>query len=160
MLVAGAFSTTTFAPFSRPFTSTTMASSLKRKEAPADTPPSKRSKSDKPAKDGFKGKPKGDKPEKPAGDSRPAVAPVISKLKEDEPLFPRGGGSVLSPLEHKQIQIQAKSDALFEEQSGASAKKAEKASRKKKRKSEVEEPSKPDEDAVKIESLNYKVCVT
>jgi rRNA biogenesis protein RRP5 len=132
--------------------------SLKRKEAPAGTPPSKRSKSDQPAKDGFKGKPKGDKPEKAADESKKPAAPVISRLKEEEPLFPRGGGSVLSPLEHKQIQIQAKSDALFEEQSGASGKKAEKGQRKKKRKSEVEEPKTVDEDAVKIESLNYKVC--
>ncbi|KAL9125990.1 MAG: hypothetical protein Q9217_004885 [Psora testacea] len=37
---------------------------------------------------------------------------------KEEPAFPRGGASVLTPLEHKQIQIQAKQDVLFEEITG------------------------------------------
>jgi rRNA biogenesis protein RRP5 len=83
---------------------------------------------------------------------------VVTKLKEEEPLFPRGGGSVLTPLEQKQISIQAKKDVLFEEHSAAQ--KGEKASRKKRRKSRADETAdKPtkDDDAVKIESLNFKV---
>ena len=38
-----------------------------------------------------------------------------SVLREEEPLFPRGGGSVLTPLEHRQINIEAKRDVLFEQ---------------------------------------------
>ncbi|KAB5558620.1 hypothetical protein GE09DRAFT_1203503 [Coniochaeta sp. 2T2.1] len=130
---------------------------VKRKEArsEAESRPSKRSKSDKPSKDDAK--PKEDKKE----DRKPVTAPVVSRLVAEEPLFPRGGGSVLSPLEHKQIQVQAKTDALFEEQSGTGAKNTEKALKKKRRKSEKADESKPvrDEDAVKVESLNYKRLV-
>ena len=42
----------------------------------------------------------------------------LSVLKDEEPAFPRGGASVLTPLEHKQIQIQAKQDVLFEQSTG------------------------------------------
>jgi rRNA biogenesis protein RRP5 len=38
-----------------------------------------------------------------------------SILRDEEPSFPRGGGSVLTPLERKQIQIQATRDVLFEQ---------------------------------------------
>lgn len=41
--------------------------------------------------------------------------PKPSVLKQEESAFPRGGGSVLTPIERKQIQIQATQDALFEE---------------------------------------------
>ena len=44
-----------------------------------------------------------------------------SILQKEEPAFPRGGASVLTPLEHKQIQIQAKQDALFEQSTGKKA---------------------------------------
>lgn len=39
----------------------------------------------------------------------------LSVLRDDEPSFPRGGGGVLTPLERKQIQIQANKDVLFEQ---------------------------------------------
>ena len=42
-------------------------------------------------------------------------ASELSVLRDDEPSFPRGGGSVLTPLERKQIQIQAHKDVLFEQ---------------------------------------------
>lgn len=146
-------------------------SSLKRKGAPSgsssakdvkpttEARPSKKAKSEKPPKKEFKK----DEPkiyEKATSKPAPTTtAPAISRLKEEEPLFPRGGGSILSPLEHKQIQIQAKNDALFEEASEAPAKKGEKGQQKKKRKSATKDDKAPfDEDAVKIESLNYKVC--
>lgn len=45
-------------------------------------------------------------------------APII---RQDEPAFPRGGASVLTPLEQKQIQIQAKDDVLFEQSTGKRA---------------------------------------
>ena len=44
--------------------------------------------------------------------------PLLNKtsvLREEEPLFPRGGGSVLTPLEHRQINVEAKRDVLFEQ---------------------------------------------
>lgn len=39
----------------------------------------------------------------------------LTVLRDDEPSFPRGGGSVLTPLEKKQIHIQATKDVLFEQ---------------------------------------------
>ncbi|KAK0736841.1 hypothetical protein B0T21DRAFT_286447 [Apiosordaria backusii] len=135
--------------------------SLKRKEGPDgsasksakptnDARPSKRAKGSDATKDSNKKG--GAKPPK-------SSAPATSLLKEEEPLFPRGGASVLTPLEQKQIQIQAKNDVLFEE---AASKKAggEKAKKKKARKSKGGEvaPAK-DEDAVKVESLNFKRLV-
>ena len=42
----------------------------------------------------------------------------LSVLRAEEPAFPRGGASILTPLEHKQIQIQAKQDVLFEQNTG------------------------------------------
>ena len=56
--------------------------------------------------------------EKPA---RPAQASTLSALREEEPAFPRGGASVLTSLEHKQIQIQAMKDVLFEQNTGRKA---------------------------------------
>ena len=56
------------------------------------------------------------RPEKKA---RPSPsASKLSILREEEPAFPRGGASILTPLEHKQIQIQAKQDVLFEQDAG------------------------------------------
>ncbi|KAF3769581.1 nucleic acid-binding protein [Cryphonectria parasitica EP155] len=145
-------------------------SSLKRKDAPStnsstqnvkpatDTRPSKKAKSDKPGKsEEFK---KGSK----TTDKTPSSGPAIATIKDEEPLFPRGGGSVLTPLEHKQITIEAKRDALFEEEFGKSAKTGSKDSKKKRRKSSTKDAegtrkSTRDEDAVKIEGLNYKRLV-
>ncbi|KAJ5782565.1 hypothetical protein N7457_004339 [Penicillium paradoxum] len=42
-------------------------------------------------------------------------ASELSVLRDDEPSFPRGGASILTPLERKQIQIQANRDVLFEQ---------------------------------------------
>ncbi|OJJ37524.1 hypothetical protein ASPWEDRAFT_50685 [Aspergillus wentii DTO 134E9] len=51
------------------------------------------------------------------GKSKPTStkASELSVLRDDEPSFPRGGASVLTPLERKQIQIQATKDVLFEQ---------------------------------------------
>ena len=49
---------------------------------------------------------------------KPSSSAKLSVLKDEEPAFPRGGASVLTPLEHKQIQIQAKQDVLFEQNTG------------------------------------------
>lgn len=100
-------------------------------------------------------------PSKKANKKTPSGAPAIATIKKDEePIFPRGGGSVLTPLEHKQITIEAKRDALFEEESGGKpSKKEDKESKKRKRKSKEKDIVKPvrDENAVRIEGLNYKV---
>lgn len=44
----------------------------------------------------------------------------LSALRVEEPAFPRGGASLLTPLEHKQIQVQAINDVLFEQSTGKS----------------------------------------
>lgn len=168
-------------------------SSLKRKDAPGsgatapnktgksngDTRPSKRSKSDNdkktPAKKssgGGGGGGGGDaksssKPSKSSSSdtSKSVNLPIVSvsRLKEEEPIFPRGGGSVLTPIEHKQIAIQAKQDVLFEQEAGKGVQKADRTSKTKK-KSKSQKDGKlsnihQGDDAIKIESLNYKRLV-
>lgn len=51
---------------------------------------------------------------KSASNSAPKASEV-SVLRDDEPSFPRGGASVLTPLERKEIQNQATKDVLFEQ---------------------------------------------
>ena len=153
-------------------------SSLKRKEGPdgsskskrpAESRPSKRSRpsDSKPNNSKDDGKtaakktkdatnPPKSKPNK--SDAKPAPAPAVSLLREEEPLFPRGGASVLTPLEHKQIQIEAKNDALFEQEAAASGKK-EKVKGKKRKSEAGGATTVRSEDDVKIESLNFKVCL-
>ena len=104
----------------------------------------------------------------PAKRSRP-----VSKLGDEEAAFPRGGASALTPLEHKQIAIEATRDVLFEQQQGGRTSKpeldGEEDSRpKKKLKSKDSKGKKkgaavtavPDEEHIKIEGLNYKVFWT
>ncbi|KAF2964648.1 hypothetical protein GQX73_g8919 [Xylaria multiplex] len=135
-------------------------SSLKRKDAPGGAPVAKspkRSKSDKPQSK-QNAIPQPSKPQQ----QKPTSASGVSRLKEEEPLFPRGGGSVLSPLEHKQISIQAKQDVLFEQESGQGAKKSEQSSKRKKSKTpqnKLSNDARSAEDGVRIESLNYQRLV-
>ena len=56
------------------------------------------------------------RPEKKRKPSTPTQN--VSVLRAEEPAFPRGGASILTPLEYKQIQIQAKEDVLFEQNTG------------------------------------------
>lgn len=106
-----------------------------------------------------------------------AFAPVskLSVLKNEEPAFPRGGASILTPLEHKQIHIQAKGDVLFEQSTGKKSARNEfegeeneedlpahsdsaplKAKRKKgSKKGKLVEVT--EEVGVRIEGLSYKV---
>ena len=66
----------------------------------------------------------GEKPvaERPAKKQRPPTTSTatLATLKE-EPAFPRGGANILTPLEQKQINIQAKQDVLFEQNTGKRA---------------------------------------
>ena len=121
------------------------------------------------------------KPESKSRDTAPQAS-ELSVLRDDEPSFPRGGGSVLTPLERKQIQIQANKDVLFEqkgvkkptrefaddmdddeddedvEMEDADTKAGAKKSRKKKtkgKKSTNKESS--EKEGVRIEGLSYKV---
>lgn len=54
---------------------------------------------------------------KPSATSSPTLQtkPSLSVLNSNERSFPRGGASALTPLEKKQIQIQATRDVLFEQ---------------------------------------------
>jgi rRNA biogenesis protein RRP5 len=106
--------------------------------------------------------------EKSTSSNKIPAVPKLSKAREEEAAFPRGGASVLTPLEHKQIQIEATRDVLFEQgaKSAATAEEggeAQNATRKKtksklkgKGKKGGEEAS-PQEETVKIEGLSYKV---
>ena len=51
----------------------------------------------------------------PAAKPKPDISTEKSIFKDEERSFPRGGASVLTPLEHKQIQIKANQDVLFEQ---------------------------------------------
>lgn len=96
-------------------------------------------------------------------------APKISRVREEEVAFPRGGASVLTPLEHKQIQIEATRDVLFEQgtkslrvadedvEVASHGARQQKSKKKGKQGIEVVES---EGDSVKIEGLNYKVCHT
>ena len=103
----------------------------------------------------------------------------LSVLREEEPAFPRGGASILTPLEHKRIQIQAKQDVLFEQSTGKKAARNEfeddendedmpdqpdGAIKKSKNKSKVKEQKGKrknivEEATVRIEGLSYRVNV-
>ncbi|KAF7550002.1 hypothetical protein G7046_g8161 [Stylonectria norvegica] len=141
-------------------------SNLKRKDAPGGNPPSKSAKNTKEARPTKKES--SSKDAKPAYDAKPASEapvkkPVVSLLKDEEPMFPRGGGSVLTPLEQKQIQLEAKADALKEDEFNTTSKTL----KKKKRKNAIESESKKgekkggddEEDAIKVESLSFKTLV-
>jgi len=109
------------------------------------------------------------RPEEKEKRSGPRVPPVpkLSKPRDEEVAFPRGGASVLTPLEHKQIQIEATRDVLFE--AGAKSSNAgldggeEQNVTKKKHKPKPKSKGKAgaeaveEEDIIKIEGLSYKV---
>ena len=91
----------------------------------------------------------------------------LSKAGDEDEAFPRGGASVLTPLEHKQIQIDATRDVLFEQEETKSSGKVDDerdVSVKKKPKSRsksktTSKASEPEPDIIKIEGLSYKVGI-
>ncbi|KAL3417735.1 S1 RNA binding domain-containing protein [Phlyctema vagabunda] len=99
--------------------------------------------------------------------------PKISKGREEETAFPRGGASLLTPLEHKQIQIEATRDVLFEQgaksakanqedgagESGSSKKKQKLKAKGKGKEKKGAETGEVEDDDVKIEGLSYKRLV-
>ena len=98
----------------------------------------------------------------------------LAVLPKEEPAFPRGGGSILTPLEQKQIQTQAVKDVLFEQSTGQKVTRDEfgdeenevvKSASKTKRKVRSKDKKKKDlpseqEHGVRMEGLSYKVCLT
>lgn len=119
------------------------------------------------------------RPEKKHKPSTSISTQKLSVLREEEPAFPRGGASILTPLEHKQIQIQAKQDVLFEQNTGKKAARndfedeendedmpGQPSGLVKKSKNNTKPRSKKgkkdgvvEEAAVRIEGLSYKVCM-
>jgi rRNA biogenesis protein RRP5 len=118
-----------------------------------------------------------DKP-KPSPNENPKAS-ELTVLRDDEASFPRGGASVLTPLERKQIHVQAAKDVLFEQKgpkkqsddvgddeeeedvkmddaddTAAAVKKPRK--RKTKSKKNAEQPA-SEPQGVRIEGLNFKV---
>ncbi|KEY69053.1 hypothetical protein S7711_03351 [Stachybotrys chartarum IBT 7711] len=136
-------------------------SSLKRKDAPGGTPPSKSAKKTKEARPSKKNAATdaGTTKTKTAKPSQEAAKPaVISALKDEEPMFPRGGGSVLTPLEQKQIQLEAKADAMREEEFNTGGKTLTKKKRKVSLKGgkKASKKGEEEEENIKVESLSFK----
>ncbi|KAF2031173.1 nucleic acid-binding protein [Setomelanomma holmii] len=86
---------------------------VKRKAEQASTP-SKREKAA--TNERHAKRRKSDAKEQPStAKPKPEIAAKASVFKDEEKAFPRGGASVLTPLEHKQIAIKANQDVLFEQ---------------------------------------------
>ncbi|KAH6723897.1 hypothetical protein BKA61DRAFT_648930 [Leptodontidium sp. MPI-SDFR-AT-0119] len=102
-------------------------------------------------------------------------APKISQVRDEDVAFPRGGASLLTPLEHKQIQIEATRDVLFEQgaksknvdedgENGENGETAEKKKHKSRSKGKGEgkkgkDTGEVDEEEVRIEGLSYQRIV-
>ncbi|KAF2486083.1 hypothetical protein BDY17DRAFT_290821 [Neohortaea acidophila] len=101
--------------------------------------------------------------EKESGERR---AVSKSLLQQEERAFPRGGASVLTPLDHKQIKAQAERDVLFEQNTGASLGEEEEnagavrhAKKPKRSKSNKYEDGKVEKPSIKIHGLTSKNVV-
>ncbi|KAH6893483.1 hypothetical protein B0T10DRAFT_482377 [Thelonectria olida] len=139
------------------------------KTCPRGDPPAKSAKNTKearPSKNEVSAKDakltKAPKPKKSSDEAE--KAPVVSRLKDEEPMFPRGGGSVLTPLEQKQIQLEAKADALRDEEFNTGGKVLSKKKRKSalkgdKKDKKGDKTGTQKEDIVKVESLSFKKLV-
>jgi rRNA biogenesis protein RRP5 len=139
-----------------------------KKGTEIDGPPSKRVRKEAPLIQTRKE----DKDPRPAGSVALQVR-KISLTKGEEVAFPRGGASVLTPLEYKQIHIDATRDVLFEQQTtsrkretqdGDSAEPVMTKSSTKKRNykfniQKATEKQHAEDESVQIESLSYKVRV-
>ena len=115
---------------------------------------------------------------RPSKKYKPSIPNANSLVLKDEESFPRGGASVLTSLEHKQIQIQATADALFEQKTGTKSARndfgdeeneeevhnatVEAPAEARRKRLSNDKPRKPTdmfkESIVRIEGLSYKVC--
>lgn len=106
--------------------------------------------------------------------AKPQNAAPKSVFKDEEKSFPRGGASILTPLEHKQIQIKATQDVLFEqaglkrsgegglsdEASDVDVENTQKASKKRKSKKSKQNYAEEAGEIVRVEGLSFKVSFT
>lgn len=113
---------------------------------------------------------KSPKPTKSSGTGdAPPRSQVKSVLVQEERAFPRGGGSLLTPLEHKQIRAEAERDVLLEQENGQINvdehdddlfdAKSKSSSVKKKRKTDrhnAGQDQKSEKAGFRIQSLSYK----
>lgn len=129
-----------------------------------DERPNKKAKSTREASKPTKA---GKSKEEESTERRPAAKSI---LQPEERAFPRGGASILTPLEHKQIRNQAERDVLFEQQTGKPVEKndpdlfdgddtaaaPQKSKKQKKRRQSNEASTKPVKPAIKVHGLSYK----
>ncbi|KAK3680120.1 rRNA biogenesis protein rrp5 [Recurvomyces mirabilis] len=114
------------------------------------------------------------KSKKSGGEDGERKAPVKSILQREEKAFPRGGGSVLTPIEQKQIRVQAEQDVFFEQQTGQKAparededgalfdeetEAAPAAKKHKSKKNARDAPAKVPGSGIRIQGLSYKNLV-
>ncbi|KAK6509459.1 rRNA biogenesis protein rrp5 [Arthrobotrys musiformis] len=139
----------------------------KRKDSPskgaADIPKStKRQKTG--SKESSTSKPPAQKPAAEA----PTMQSTLRKSNKDEPSFPRGGASALTPLEYKEVVNEATREALFDTQEEKAAPEAGDKTAKKRRTSAAKASSSKkhkkgdvddEEPEIKIEQLSYKKLV-
>lgn len=152
-------------PFSRTFVVYSIVmSALKRKNGPEAIKaqkdnPAKRKKTDTPEKKHAKAAKTDKTKEAIVSNSQPPKSSVLSILKDEEPMFPRGGANILTPLEQKQIQMKAKADAHDEDELEVTSKPKNKKKKEKTSRKSDKQSSHPvrGEDSVRVESLNFKV---
>jgi rRNA biogenesis protein RRP5 len=148
---------------------------------PSAKPPTKRRRTDtQPAHPETSDHKSAGKQSKPGKDSSKSTrtAPT-SLLMNEQPAFPRGGASLLTPIEKKQIQAQANRDALKEHASSGGlftasgqvpdgsdgesvtqdTQKASKKRRRKASKQKTTDKSLQENKALRIEGLSYKVSM-
>jgi len=143
---------------------------IKRK-AVTDERPSKKTKANKEDNSSKQSK---SKVSKAHNDDSERIPVAKSILQQEDRAFPRGGGSVLTPLEERQIKVQAERDVLFEYQTGQKAsardedgdlyeeETAQAAPERKKRKTKRQDSEigrNFEGSGIKIQSLSYKNLV-
>ncbi|KAA8912855.1 hypothetical protein FN846DRAFT_931829 [Sphaerosporella brunnea] len=107
-------------------------------------------------------------------DSKPAAAPAVSSApsalkssRDEEAAFPRGGASVLTPLEYKEVANEAMKDALFESGGAAVSAKGNDAAKSKKKPRHTDKrkgkkgvgTKEKRETGPRVEGLSYKRLV-
>ena len=102
------------------------------------------------------------RPEPSAAASKPEVAKqsTLRASKDEEASFPRGGGSILTPLEFKQISNDAAKDVLFETENvkaKSTKKKPMREGLRGDKKAKKDESKKGEQKGIKAEGLSYKV---
>ena len=102
------------------------------------------------------------RPEPSAAASKPEVAKqsTLRVSKDEEASFPRGGGSILTPLEFKQISNDAAKDVLFEAENvkaKSTKKKPIREGLRRDKKAKNDESKKSEQKGIKAEGLSYKV---